>query len=177
MGNTMVVIVMGVTGTGKTTVGSALAQRLHWIFADADDFHSEANRAKMHAGIPLTDEDREPWLESMHTQILRWLGEGTNAVLACSALKQQYRDALTAGIQPTAVRYVLLDGPAATILERLQQRHGHYMPPSLLPSQLATLELPQDALRVSICLSISAQVDQIAAGLGLSGYPEGKEEA
>ncbi|HEX4020277.1 MAG TPA: gluconokinase [Acidobacteriaceae bacterium] len=173
----MVVIVMGVTGTGKTTVGKAVAEQLHWQFADADDFHSKENRAKMHAGIALQDEDRKPWLESLHAQILRWQQQGTNAVLACSALKQQYRDTLAAGTQPDAVRYIFLDGPEAVIQQRLQQRHGHYMPSALLPSQLAALEPPSDAYRVSIEPGVSVIVKEIVAWLGVADYAEGKEKA
>ena len=107
----MVVVLMGVTGTGKTTVGKALAERTGWPFADADDFHSAANRAKMHAGIPLTDEDRAPWLRSLHDQISTWLRDGINGILACSALKESYRTALTEGTSPGSVRFVFLTGP------------------------------------------------------------------
>ncbi len=103
---------MGVTGTGKTTVGRALAQSTGWAFADADDFHSEANREKMRAGIPLTDEDRVPWLESLHAQIVKWNAEGTNAILACSALRESYRATLIDGIPRESVRFFYLNGPA-----------------------------------------------------------------
>jgi gluconokinase len=160
---------MGVTGTGKTTVGRALALETGWQFADADDFHSEANRAKMHASIPLTDEDREPWLRSLHEQIMKWLREGANAILACSALKESYRSTMTQDTPRSSVRFIYLTGPESVICERLEARHGHYMPPSLLPSQLATLEPPHDAIEVSITQSIPAMVQQILTALGTAG--------
>lgn len=166
----MVVVLMGVTGTGKTTVGQALASRMGWEFADADDFHSAANRAKMSAGIPLTDSDREPWLASLHGQIQQWLRMGTSAVLACSALKASYRRALAGDSPQSAVRFVYLTGPEAVIQERLQARRGHYMPPSLLQSQLATLEPPADAIQISIAQSVSAIVEQIVSALAAEGY-------
>ena len=171
----MVVILMGVSGSGKTTVGRALAQRLGWIFADADDFHSAENRAKMNAGIPLTDADRAPWLDALHAQVSQWtaaegVGAGGNAVLACSALKQQYRERLTAGIDPASIRMVWLDGTEELIAQRLQQRAGHYMSPALLPSQMATLEPPAVALRVSIAQDVAAIVEAICAALAAGGY-------
>ena len=165
----MVVVLMGVTGTGKTTVGEALAARTGWPFADADDFHSAANRAKMHAGIPLTDEDREPWLQSLHQQIVTWLGDGVN-ILACSALEESYRTELTSGTGPRSVRFVFLTGPPELIRQRMEARHGHYMPESLLPSQLATLEQPQDAMEISIDQTVPAMVDQILSALAKEGY-------
>ena len=166
----MVVVLMGVTGTGKTTVGQALAARTGWPFADADDFHSASNRAKMHAGIPLTDEDREPWLRSLNEQIVTWLGNGINGILACSALKESYRTELTAGTAPGSARFVFLTGPAALIRERMEARHGHYMPESLLPSQMGTLEPPHNAIEISIAQTVSAMVDQILSALAKEGY-------
>ena len=171
----MVVILMGVMASGKTTVGRALALRLGWIFADADDFHSQQNRAKMQAGIPLDDADRAPWLASLHAQIATWGGNQThtaNAILACSALKQQYRDTLLAGIDPLIVRFVFLDGPASVMQARLEKRKDHYMSPALLPSQMATLEPPADALRVTVNQTVPAIVQTIVTGLDLSDYPE-----
>lgn len=156
---------MGVTGTGKTTVGRALAQATGWQFADADDFHSEANKAKMHAGIPLTDEDREPWLRSLHEQIADWHGNHINGILACSALKESYRATLMAGIPQDSIRLIYLTGPASVIQERLEARKGHYMPPSLLPSQIATLEPPRNAIEVSITQTVPAMVQQILGAL------------
>ncbi|HZC43116.1 MAG TPA: gluconokinase [Acidobacteriaceae bacterium] len=166
----MVVVLMGVTGTGKTTVGEALAARTGWPFADADDFHSAANRAKMHAGIPLTDEDREPWLKSLHQQILTWIHDGINGILACSALKESYRTELTEGTAPGSVRFIFLTGPPELIRQRMEARHGHYMPESLLPSQLSTLEPPHDALVISIDQTVPAMVDQILSALAKEGY-------
>ena len=166
----MVVVMMGVTGTGKTAVGEALAQRSGWPFADADNFHTAANRAKMHAGIPLTDEDRAPWLQGLHDQIAAWLRDDTNGILACSALKESYRAALTAGTPEHSVRFVFLTGPVSVIQERMEARHGHFMPESLLPSQLATLEPPQDAIEISITQTIPAMVQQILSKLAQEGY-------
>lgn len=169
----MVAVLMGVTGSGKTTVGHALAKRTGWSFADADDFHSPANRAKMHSGIPLTDADREPWLESLHEQIQDWLQHGQNAVLACSALRESYRNALVAGTPKGAVCFVYLHGPAAVIHDRLEARRGHYMPPALLGSQLAALEPPADGIPISIAQSVPAIVEQIMNALAREGYAEG----
>jgi gluconokinase len=166
----MVVVLMGVTGTGKTTVGKALAERTGWLFADADDFHSAANRAKMHAGIPLTDEDREPWLRSLHEQIATWLRNDVHGILACSALKESYRAELTEGAPQGSVHFVFLNGPVAVIEQRMEARHGHYMPESLLPSQLATLEPPHDAIEISITQTVAAMVDQILSALAKEGY-------
>ena len=163
----MVVILMGVTACGKTTVGIALAQREHWTFIDADDFHSQANKEKMHAGIPLTDEDRAPWLAALHTQMAAWISSEANVALACSALKQEYRDTMLAGLAPQSVKFVFLDGPLAVIQERLAHRTGHFMSPTLLSSQIATLEIPADALRVSIDQTVPAIVQDIVNGLCL----------
>ncbi len=163
---------MGVTGTGKSTVGLALAQATGWQFADADDFHSQANREKMRASIPLTDEDRAPWLQSLHEQIAKWNHEGANAILACSALKESYRATLIDGIPRDSVRFFYLNGPASVIRERLEARQGHYMPPSLLPSQLATLEPPRDAIEISIMQTVPAMVQQIIGELAHKAYAE-----
>src|SRR5271155_6270505 len=107
-GEIMIVILMGVTGTGKTTIGTLLSQRTGWPYAEGDDYHSEANKAKMHAGIPLTDEDRAPWLAALHEVLYGWYQEHGSGILACSALKQSYRDTLTDGIPHDAYRFVLL---------------------------------------------------------------------
>lgn len=162
----MIVILMGVTGTGKTTVGHELAKETGWEFADADDFHSAANRAKMHSGIPLTDEDRAPWLRSLQEQIVAWADQGANAILACSALKVSYRATLTDGVPGNLVHFVYLTGPAALIRERLNARVGHYMSPSLLPSQMAALEPPPDAIVVSIAQPVAVMARQIQQAVG-----------
>lgn len=166
----MVLILMGVTGTGKTAVGKALAQATGWQFADADDFHSDANKAKMHAGIPLNDADRAPWLRDLHTQIESWIGNNVNAILACSALKDSYRATLTADTPSGSVRFIFLTGPESLIRQRMEARIGHYMPPSLLPSQLATLEPPKDAIEISIVPPVAEIVQNILSELAKEGY-------
>jgi gluconokinase len=157
----MIVILMGVTGSGKTTIGRLLASRMGWEFAEGDDYHSKGNVAKMHAGIPLTDEDRMPWLQSLHQVLLDWYKSGKSGVLACSALKHAYRDVLAEGIPPSDIRFVLLEAPKEVLVERLKQRADHFMNPALLDSQLATLEMPSDALRVSAVQAPEDAVQQI----------------
>jgi gluconokinase len=157
---------MGVSGAGKTRFGRALASALGWDFADADDYHSAANVAKMRAGTPLTDADRAPWLASLRAEIGGRLEQGRPLVLACSALKQDYRRSLR-GDDPLRVRFIHLDGPPELIATRLAGRAGHYMPPALLASQLATLEAPSDALRIDISLTTEAQVALARSALGL----------
>ena len=161
----MVIVIMGVTGSGKTTVGERLAADLGWEFLDADDFHPAANKAKMHAGIPLTDDDRWPWLGAVHDALARALAERRGAVLACSALKSSYRDALSNGL--SSVRFVLLDGDRALLQARLANRPGHFMNPALLDSQIETLERPADALVVDIALPVEAQVARIRGAFGI----------
>jgi len=143
----MIVILMGVSGSGKTTIAEELVALTGWKYAEGDDYHSEANRRKMHAGIPLTDEDRIPWLANLHDVILGWLRTGDSGVLTCSALKQWYRDILVKGVPAGAYRFVLLEVPVATLEARMRQRPGHFMNPALLESQIETLEMPRDALR------------------------------
>lgn len=162
----MVVILMGVTGSGKTTVGVALAESLHWKFVDADDFHPAANVAKMRTGVPLDDADRAPWLETLRQAIVEWLKTRTDAVLACSALKQVYRNRLIVGPE---VRIVYLRGTRDLIAQRLGQRHGHYMDPTLLDSQFAALEEPPDALVVDVQADVPDIVASIRRALNLSG--------
>jgi len=140
---------MGVTGSGKTTIGTRLAAAEHWEYAEGDAYHPEVNKAKMHAGIPLTDEDRAPWLASLHQVLLGWYRSGTNGVLACSALRQAYRDELSEGIPSSVLRFVLLEVPRDVLEHRLAERKNHYMSPALLDSQIATLEMPRDATRVA----------------------------
>ena len=160
----MVIILMGVTGSGKTTVGLALADSLHWEFVDADDFHSVANVAKMRAGIPLDDVDRAPWLDSLHDAILSWLRAGDQVVLACSALKESYRERLLVGSE---VKLVYLRGSRELTSERLEQRHGHYMNPKLLASQFAALEEPSEAITVDVDADVPEVVAQIVKALSM----------
>lgn len=136
----MIIVVFGVAGVGKTTVGRLLAEELGWEFYDADDFHQAANIQKMKAGIPLTDEDRRPWLDRLRQLIEGCLAASENAVVGCSALKRAYRDRLRVTEE---VRFVFLRASRAQIAEQLQRRHGHFMPTTLLDSQFADLEEPQ----------------------------------
>jgi gluconokinase len=144
----MQVVVMGVTGVGKTTVGRLVAQRLGARFVDADDFHPPENVAKMRAGIPLDDNDRQPWLAALNAQLKEAARRGDSVVLACSALKSAYRERLREGIP--ALRFVHLVGTRELIAGRLGARSGHYMNPALLDSQFATLERPDDALSLDV---------------------------
>jgi len=160
----MIVIVMGVVGAGKTTVGKLLAAQLGWEFADADDFHPASNVEKIRKGISLTDDDRAPWLDQLRSAIDRWIAESRSVVLACSALKQSYRAKLQAGPQ---VRFVYLKGSKALIGERLRSREGHFATDSILVSQLADLEEPASALTVEVADSPQQIVASIRAGLGL----------
>lgn len=160
----MIVVQMGVSGSGKSTTGAALAAALGWPFIDADDLHPPANVAKMAAGTPLTDADRWPWLDRIVMGLRRVTASGGNAVLACSALKKAYRDRLaTAG----DVRFVYLRGDRETIAARLAARRHRYMPATLLDSQFATLEVPGDAIDVDIRASVQVQVRSIIQSLAL----------
>ena len=158
----MIVVVMGVSGCGKSTVGVALAQALGWPFVDADDLHPPSNVAKMAAGVPLTDEDRWPWLDRIVEALRRMTDTHPHVVLACSALRQAYRDRLA---RAGDVRFVHLTGDAQTIADRLAARHHRYMPATLLASQFATLEPPPDAIEVDIRASVDAQVRSIRDAL------------
>ena len=153
---------MGVSGCGKTKVGKALARELQWRFVDADDLHPESNVAKMASGVPLTDEDRWPWLDRIVAEMQRASAAGEHLVVACSALKQRYRDRLAAGGD---VRIVYLKGDAATIEPWIAHRRGHYMPAALLPSQFAALEEPKDAIVVDIRQPLEAKVSMITHAL------------
>ena len=168
----MIVVLMGVTASGKTTIGTKLAALEQWEYAEGDDYHSDANKAKMHAGIPLTDADRAPWLASLHEVLLGWHRNGTSGVLACSALRQAYRDELSAGIPGAELRFVLLEVPRAVLEQRMAERKGHYMSPALLDSQIATLEMPRDAIRVAGDLPPDQVVQEIMTALrGAESHP------
>jgi carbohydrate kinase (thermoresistant glucokinase family) len=161
----LIIVVMGVSGVGKTTIGKSLAERLGAEFLEGDDFHPAANVAKMRRGEPLDDDDRRPWLEMLAAELARRAAAGVSTVLTCSALRRSYRDLLRSG---AGIRFVYLAGDPAFIRQRLASRKGHYMPPSLLDSQLATLEEPgaDEAIRVDVSLAPDAIVDRICEQLG-----------
>jgi gluconokinase len=161
----VVIVLMGVSGSGKTTIGAQLASELGWPFADGDDYHSASNIEKMRNGIPLTDADRGPWLEALRSLIAKWIADGTSGVLACSALKQAYREKLEAGPE---VHFVFLTASPEVLRARLHRREGHYMKEEMLQSQLATLELPDNAVAVDVSGSIAETVKQVREKLGLS---------
>jgi len=146
----MIVVLMGVSGSGKTTIGTLLAERTGVVFADADDYHPAANKAKMAAGQPLNDDDRQPWLEVLNGLMRGWFEARVGGVLACSALKEKYRVALSHGLPEHAVHFVLLDGSKELIAERLAAREHEFMSPNLLESQLATLEVPTGTDAIAI---------------------------
>ncbi|HEY6769529.1 MAG TPA: gluconokinase [Candidatus Sulfotelmatobacter sp.] len=154
----MILIVMGVVGSGKTTIGQLLARELGFEFADADAFHSGENIDKISRGIALSDADRQPWLGALRQQILAWADARTNAVLACSSLKNSYREELKAA---PCVRFVYLKGNADLIAGRLSARHGHFASESILASQLADLEEPANAVTVDISGSPQEIVTEI----------------
>ncbi|HKW80266.1 MAG TPA: gluconokinase [Casimicrobiaceae bacterium] len=162
----MIVVVMGVCGSGKSTVGRLLAHELNADFLDADDFHPAASVAKMAHGVALADEDRLPWLDALVAAMRQRAARGRDVVLACSALKDAYRARLQqAGDVGGEVRFAYLKGDAATIAPRLESRRSHFMPASLLASQFATLEEPRRAMVVDIRQPPEAQARQIAAAL------------
>jgi gluconokinase len=161
----MIVIVMGVVGAGKTTVGNLLAGQLGWTFADADDFHPPSNIEKIREGIALTDADRQPWLKRLRTEITHWIAAGRNVVLACSALKRDYRLELEAGPQ---VQFVYLKGSADLIAQRLRARHGHFADEQILASQFADLQEPDTAVTVDITSTPQQIVAEIRQKLGLA---------
>jgi gluconokinase len=160
----MIVIIMGVTGVGKTTVGQLLAESTGWPLYDADAYHSPANVEKMRSGVPLTDDDRWPWLDRLNALLRAADGRAESAILACSALKQRYRDRLQQGLNH--VRWVHLKGDIELIRSRLQQRKGHYMNPALLQSQFDTLEPPADAVVVDVSDSPPALAQRVLDTLG-----------
>ena len=164
----MIVIVFGVSGAGKTTIGKMLADQLGWTFYEADDFHPRASIEKMQSGRPLTDEDRWPWLERLHCQITSSISANENAVLACSALKRAYRERLRVSAD---VKFVFLRGDCALIENQLQGRRGHFMNPALLKSQFTDLEEPasdKDALTIELGRSPKKLVEEIKTKLCLA---------
>jgi gluconokinase len=161
----MILIIMGVTGVGKTTVGQLLAEKTGWQLYDADDYHSPANVEKMRSGIPLTDDDRWPWLDRLNALLRAADGGAESAILACSALKQRYRDRLQHGLN--SVRWVHLNGDIELIRSRLTQRRGHYMNPALLQSQFDALEPPGDAIVVDVTDSPAVLAERVLAALDL----------
>lgn len=166
-----VIIVMGVAGAGKSTAGASLAAAIGGRFFDADDFHPAANIAKMAAGIPLDDADREPWLARLRDEVVAPAATGGYTVLACSALKRCYRRTLGVGMPGVALVY--LKGDAATLADRLTKRTGHYMAAGMLESQLRTLEepMPDEGITIGIDAGIAELVDRIQQALGLAPIP------
>jgi len=164
----VILIVFGVSGAGKTTVGKMLVEQLGWHFLEADDFHPAGNIEKMRNGYPLTDEDRRPWLDCLRKQIEQLLSAGENAVSACSALKRAYRDRLRVSDE---VKFVFLRGDYALIEKQLRSRHGHFMNPTLLQSQFDDLEEPQpdeNVLTIQLGRSPQELVEEIIAKLHLA---------
>ena len=157
-------VVMGVSGCGKSTVAARLAEGRGGDFLDADDFHPQANKAKMAAGIPLQDEDRAGWLDLLNAEFKKRAANGRETFLACSALRQIYRDRLAAGLP--SLRFIYLKGSRESIRSRLEQRTDHFMSPSLLESQFATLEEPTDAIDISIEQPLEAVVAEALAKIG-----------
>jgi gluconokinase len=164
----MVILLMGTTGAGKTTVGKLLASRLRWTFLDADDFHPPANIEKMKHGIPLTDADRFPWLEKIHAELLRFAKSREDVVLACSALKQSYRDQLSVELD---IRIVYLRGTYEVMRRHIESRHGHFAGEAILAGQFADLEEPKNALILDVSHFPEEQVAQLIAKLNLPEAP------
>ena len=162
----MVVVLMGVSGSGKTTIGKILAGKLGWPFVEGDDYHPSANVEKMRAGKPLTDEDRRLWLAALRERVDRACTTGEDVVLACSALKHAYQDYLERH-DPACVHYVYLHGSEELIKKRLAARKGHFMNPALLHSQFETLEPPAEAVRVDVAGSPEDVADEVRRRLGL----------
>ncbi|MBD2493402.1 gluconokinase [Nostoc sp. FACHB-280] len=163
----MIILIMGVAGAGKTTIGQALVAATGWEFCDADWFHSTAAKTKMSRGEALTDVDRQPWLQSLQTAIAQWLQAEKNVILACSALKASYRDLLWN--HDPRVKLVYLTGSYELIAERLRDRHSHFMPANLLQSQFDTLEAPtpQEAIYIDISQDLGAILPQIRNSLNV----------
>lgn len=159
----MVIVLSGVAGAGKTTIGQALARRLQFEYFEGDDFHPPANRAKMHAGTPLTDDDREPWLLALSALISDLISSGVDSVLACSALRRSYRDLLARD----GVRFVYLQVPFEVACERLQKRTGHFFEPHLLATQFEALEEPEEGIAVDAAQPVDGVVEDILRALRL----------
>jgi len=168
----MIVLIGGVAGSGKTTVGALLAERLHWRFADADAFHSPANIAKMRAGVPLTDADRQPWLKAITAWMDERISAGESAVVGCSALKQSYRDELLIG-RPAA-RLAFLEISRAVAHARLEARHGHFFTAALLDSQFAELEPPEESPQVIVLDAAEPPGQMEAEIIDRLGLPAGR---
>lgn len=162
----MTIIIMGVSGSGKTTIGKLLAEQLQWQFMDADDYHPASNIEKMKNAIPLNDDDRIPWLQELAQKIKDWDEQKKHTVLACSALKESYRQILDQS--GPAITWVFLQGSQKVITERLQKRAGHFMSAQLLQSQFDTLELPTNALVIDITNGPTEIVRQICKSLNLA---------
>jgi gluconokinase len=158
----MIALVMGTTGSGKTTVGEMVAAQLHWTFLDADNFHSAANVEKMRHGIPLTDEDRAGWLVAMHAELVKRNAAGENIVLACSALKQKYRDEIGAGLD---MKVVYLKGDYATMAKHIAARHGHFAGEGILAGQFRDLEEPKDAIVMDVTKPLKVIIAEIVKNL------------
>jgi gluconokinase len=158
----MIVLVMGVAGSGKTTIGRMLASRLGWVYLEADDFHSAANKEKMHRGEHLTEADRLPWLRAMHAELQNQSARGKNAVLACSALNEEYRRILMDGLN---VKLVYLRGSKELIASRLRHRTGHFAGEAILDDQYAVLEEPRDAIVVDVTEEPERIVEEILSKL------------
>ncbi len=161
----MLLLLMGVTASGKTTVGRLLADKLGWPFYDGDDFHPPANVEKMSHGIPLTDDDRAPWLARLHQLLADAEARGESVILGASALKEAYRRVLSEGLH--SLRVVYLKGDPATLQARLDHRVGHFMPRTMLPSQMAALEEPSDAIVVNAALPPDVLTQQVLSALKL----------
>lgn len=162
----MIIVVMGISGCGKTTVGRLLAERLDWPFVEGDDYHPPENVAKMASGHPLTDEDRWPWLHRLAEAMGQWAGQGQNTVVSCSALRRGYRALLRTGAPD--VRFVYLEGALDLVRGRMAHREGHFMPLALIDSQAATLEDPTGepgVITVNVGGAPESIVDRIVAAL------------
>jgi gluconokinase len=160
-----IILLMGVSGSGKTTVGRLLASTLGWPFYDGDDFQPKDNVAKMAQGLPLNDRDRRPWLLAIHNLLVGLAAKRGKAVVACSALKRDYRDLLSAGLE--GIAFVYLKGEYALLQDRLKSRQGHFFPAAMLGTQFEILEEPEEALAVAVDVPPETVVERIRSGLGL----------